>query len=79
MRRGRFESTGAPAMKEIIIPATDVLAAHEQAAQEIGELRRKGVPCHLEEHADASGHRIDIVRKRPAPEPEAEPREPRES
>ncbi len=66
-------------MKEISIPATDVLAAHEQAAQEIGELRRKGVPCHLEEHSDATGHRIDIVREPPAPEPEAESRELRES
>lgn len=50
-----------------VIPASDVLAAHELASLEIGELRRKGVPCHLEEHADASGHRIDIVREPPHP------------
>jgi hypothetical protein len=43
------------------IPAADVLAAHEQAALEIGVLRRKGVHCHLEEHADRSGHHVDVV------------------
>jgi hypothetical protein len=50
-----------------VIPASDVLAAHELAALEISELRRKGVQCHLEEHADAFGRRIDIVREPPHP------------
>ena len=43
------------------IPATDVLAAHEQAALEIGELRRKGIHCHLEERADGSGPCVEVV------------------
>jgi hypothetical protein len=50
-------------MKTRIMPATDVLAAHEQAALEIGELRRKGIPCHLEDRADRSGHHVDVVRE----------------
>ncbi|WP_193212452.1 hypothetical protein [Luteolibacter marinus] len=48
-------------MKAKSIPASDVLAAHEKAALEIGELRRKGKPCHLEEHADAGGLHIDVI------------------
>ncbi|MEK7949441.1 hypothetical protein [Luteolibacter soli] len=44
------------------IPAADVLAAHEQAALEIGELRRKGVHCHLEEKAGRDGPHVDVVR-----------------
>jgi hypothetical protein len=45
------------------IPAMDMLVAHEQAAMEIGELRRKGIHCHLEEHADESGHHVEVVRE----------------
>ena len=41
----------------------DVLVAHEQAAMEVGELRRRGIHCHLEEHADESGHHVDVVRE----------------
>jgi len=48
-------------MKPISIPAPETLAAHERAALEIGELRRKGVPCHLEEHAGPAGHHLEIV------------------
>lgn len=48
----------------VVLPA-DQLAAHELAALEIGELRRKGVPCHLEDHSGRGGHRIDIVREEP--------------
>ncbi|MCW1925156.1 hypothetical protein OKA05_21530 [Luteolibacter arcticus] len=35
-------------------PATDDrnLVAHEEAANEVAELRRKGVHCHIEETAD---------------------------
>ncbi|MCW1926612.1 hypothetical protein OKA05_28930 [Luteolibacter arcticus] len=44
------------------IPAEDVLVAHELAALEICELRRKGIPYHLEEHADRSGRHLDVVR-----------------
>jgi hypothetical protein len=46
-----------------VIPPGDTLATHEQAAKEILELRRKGVPCHLEDHSDRSGHRVDVVRE----------------
>ncbi len=46
-----------------VIPPSDLLATHEQAAKEILELRRKGVPCHLEDHSDRSGHRVDVVRE----------------
>ena len=49
-------------MRTRSIPATDVLVAYEQAAHEISELRRRGIPCHLEEHADPGGPRIDVVR-----------------
>jgi hypothetical protein len=59
-------------MKTTIIPADDVLAAHERAAMEISELRRKGVPCHLEERADSTGHRIDVVRDSASPSVEAD-------
>jgi hypothetical protein len=48
-------------MRTMCIPGTDVLVAHEQAALEIGELRRKGIHCHLEEHADQSGHHVEVV------------------
>jgi hypothetical protein len=57
----RIGATRGVVMKTRIIPATDVLAAHEQAALEIGELRRKGIPCHLEDRADRSGHHVDVV------------------
>ncbi|PAW65245.1 MAG: hypothetical protein B9S38_15490 [Verrucomicrobiia bacterium Tous-C4TDCM] len=46
-----------------VIPPGDVLATHELAAKEILELRRKGVPCHLEDHSDRGGHRVDVVRE----------------
>ena len=60
-------------MRTRIIPAADVLAAHEQAALEIGELRRRGIPCHLEDRADRSGHHVDVVRE-PAWRPRGKPR-----
>lgn len=53
------------AVKRKSIPSLDILAAHEKAAMEIGELRRKGVPCHLEDHADAAGPHVDVVREDP--------------
>ncbi len=48
-------------MRTMCIPTTDVLVAHEQAALEIRELRRKGIHCHLEDHADQSGHHVEVV------------------
>ena len=48
-----------------VIPPGDLLATHELAAKEILELRRRGVPCHLEDHSDRSGHRVDVVREAP--------------
>jgi hypothetical protein len=53
-------------MRTMSIPAADVLVAHEQAALEIGELRRRGIPCHLEDRADRSGHHVDVVREPPS-------------
>lgn len=50
-------------MRTMSIPATDVLVAHEQAAMEIGELRRRGIHCHLEEHTDRGGHHLNVVRE----------------
>lgn len=50
-----------------VIPPGDLLATHELAAKEILELRRRGVPCHLEDHSDLSGHRVDVVREAPDP------------
>ena len=66
-------ATRGVAMKTRIIPAADVLAAHEQAALEISELRRKGIHCHLEEHPGRDGPQIDVVRDSQSelPEPEA--------
>jgi hypothetical protein len=46
-----------------VIPPGDSLVTHELAAKEILELRRKGVPCHLEDRSDSSGHRVDVVRE----------------
>ena len=59
-------------MRTRIIPAADVLTAHEQAALEIGELRRKGIHCHLEENAGREGPQLDVVCD---PEPESEERQ----
>jgi hypothetical protein len=58
----RIGATRGVAMRTRIIPAADVLAAHEQAALEIGELRRKGIHCHLEENAGGDGPHVDVVR-----------------
>ena len=41
---------------------------------EIGELRRKGLPCHLEDHADAAGPHVDVVLEEPG-EASASPEE----
>ena len=48
-------------MNEKIIPAADNLAAHELAAAEITELRKKGIHCHIEEHGHSHGHHLDVV------------------
>jgi hypothetical protein len=48
-------------MNEKIIPSADTLAAHEQAAAEITELRRKGIHCHIEEHSHTLGHHLGVV------------------
>lgn len=56
-----FPADGSGRMTTKIIPSGDVLAAHEQAAARITELRRKGIPCHLEENTDRSGCHIDVV------------------
>jgi hypothetical protein len=48
-------------MNERIIPAPETISAHEQAAAEITELRRKGIHCHLEESNHQGGHCVDVV------------------
>jgi len=48
-------------MKDRTMPSVESITAHEQAASEITELRRKGVPCHLEDHPNASGHHLRVV------------------
>lgn len=58
----RIGATHGVAMTTRTIPAADVLVAHEQAALEVGELRRKGIHCHLEEHAGPTGCRVEVVR-----------------
>lgn len=60
-------------MNEKIIPASDNLAAHEQAAAEITELRRKGIHCHIEENSGSHGHHIDIVHDGEQPAENADP------
>ncbi len=57
-------------MRTMCIPTTDVLVAHEQAALEIRELRRKGIHCHLEDHADQSGHHVEVVLEQVFGQPE---------
>lgn len=49
-------------MKNKVIPSVETLTAHEQAAAAITELRRKGIPCHLEDHPDRTGHHVEIIR-----------------
>lgn len=65
-------------MRTFTIPAPDLLATHEEAAREVGELRRKGVRCHLEEQSGPTGHRIEVVREAAGDESgEDAPRTPR--
>jgi hypothetical protein len=45
------------------IPMDDVLQSYRQAALRIAELRRKGIPCHLEKKANENGHYLRIVPK----------------
>lgn len=66
-------------MKERIIPAPETLAAHEQAAAEITELRRKGIHCHLEDNAHGGGHCVDIVMDPEGPVDDVAPPPPRRS
>ncbi|WP_035612594.1 hypothetical protein [Haloferula sp. BvORR071] len=53
--------------KDTLIPAREILAAHEQAAAEVTQLRRKGIHCHIEEHAAPGGHCLDVVVDREGP------------
>ena len=62
-------------MKQKTIPASETLAAHEEAAAQITELRRKGIHCHLEDKSRNGGHCIDVVVDPDHPEDEAPPRE----
>lgn len=48
-------------MNERIIPAPETISAHEQAAAEITELRKKGIHCHLEDTTHEGGHCVDVV------------------
>lgn len=57
--------SGFAMKRTTVIPPGDLLATHEMAAKEILELRRKGVPCHLEDHSGRDGHRVDVVREEP--------------
>ncbi|MCW1912019.1 hypothetical protein OJ996_00430 [Luteolibacter sp. GHJ8] len=59
-------------MKDKIFPAPETLAAHEQAAAEITELRRRGIHCHIEDHASTGGT-CDVVLD---PEGPVEPEDP---
>ncbi len=45
----------------VMIPAHETLAAHEQAAAEVTELRRKGIHCHIEDHSGTAGPVLDVV------------------
>lgn len=38
------------------------LAEHERAAEELARLRRKGIPCHLENHPEGSQSHVNVVR-----------------
>ena len=48
-------------MNSKLIPSSENLMAHEQAAEKITRLRKKGIPCHLEDHPERGGHRVEIV------------------
>lgn len=64
-------------MNERIIPAPETISAHEQAAEEIKELRRKGIHCHLEEKSHEGGHCVDVVVDTDGPIGEVVPPPPR--
>lgn len=49
-------------MAEKFDPSPIELAEHERAALEVSRLRRKGIPCHLENHADGPQSHVDVVR-----------------
>lgn len=38
------------------------LAEHERAAEELTRLRRKGIPCHLENRPQGNQSHVDVVR-----------------
>ena len=61
MERALLLSFKDVAMKEKSIPAPESLAAHEQAAAKITELRRKGIHCHLEDRPSEGGPCIDVM------------------
>ena len=66
-------------MKERIIPAPESISAHEQAAAEITELRKKGIHCHLEEKTHEGGHCVDVVVDPDGPIDDVVPPPPRRS
>ena len=47
--------------KKKTIPMDDPKAAYEKAANEIRELRRKGIPCHLEDESDGRKNYVDVM------------------
>ena len=49
-------------MAEKFGPSLAELAEHERAAIEVTRLRRKGIPCHMENHPDGTQSHVDVVR-----------------
>jgi hypothetical protein len=43
------------------MPSPEEITQHEHAASFIMELRRRGVPCHVEKHSGAAGEHVDVV------------------
>lgn len=48
---------------------TDDLKVHEEAAEAMIPLRKKGIQAHIEKHADATGEHVDVVLDPPSAEP----------
>ena len=49
-------------MAEKFGPSLSELAEYERAAMEVTRLRRKGIPCHMENHPDGTQCHVDVVR-----------------
>jgi len=43
------------------MPSPEEITKHEHAAGFVIELRRRGVPCHVEKHSGTAGGHVDVI------------------